>query len=159
MSCCWEEGFNRGAMTSPKLCESEDMGVDIAPTVPTLRGGFGLGNLGFPSIDTRNTRTSKDWQPHNMLYFEYEKRLSSFAAWPQQICQKPRELAASGFYYTGLHDQVKCFGCGVSIQDWETSDTIDYEHYRFRSNCQFLICRGLDKKIVERARAPAIHCL
>jgi hypothetical protein len=47
----------------------------------------------------------------------------------------PQKLAAAGFYYTGIHDHVKCFACDVSLKAWQPGDDPIREHIKNEPNC------------------------
>ncbi|XP_059481873.1 baculoviral IAP repeat-containing protein 3-like isoform X1 [Neocloeon triangulifer] len=51
---------------------------------------------------------------------------------------KPVELAASGFYYAGVEDSVRCIYCNLEVRGWEEGDTPKTEHIRWNPNCPFL---------------------
>ena len=51
-------------------------------------------------------------------------RLSTFAKFPKECPANPRSLASSGFYYTGYKDRVKCFCCGLCVENWTQEDDV-----------------------------------
>lgn len=65
-------------------------------------------------------------------------RLSTFQAWPSSIQQHPETMAEAGFYYTGNNDHVRCFYCGIGLQNWDSEDNPFVEHARWSSECQYL---------------------
>ena len=73
-----------------------------------------------------------------MPYRYYEKRLETFETWPKQMVPDKYALAKSGFVYTGQGDKVKCFQCGVGVNDWERTDDPWTEHRKWSSNCEYL---------------------
>ena len=50
----------------------------------------------------------------------------------------PQKLAAAGFYYTGIHDHVKCFACDVSLKAWLPNDDPITEHLKNEPNCPYI---------------------
>ena len=62
-------------------------------------------------------------------------RLQTFLTWPQDALIQPQELVEAGFYYTKEDDGVKCFVCGISLKNWEMSDTAWGEHKKWSPNC------------------------
>ncbi|XP_018358186.1 PREDICTED: baculoviral IAP repeat-containing protein 3-like [Trachymyrmex cornetzi] len=64
-------------------------------------------------------------------------RLDSFKDWPY-LWKKPEELAAAGFYYTGINDKVKCFMCKVELFDWKPEDKPTVEHKLNSRKCYFV---------------------
>ncbi|XP_052090055.1 putative inhibitor of apoptosis [Mytilus californianus] len=72
-------------------------------------------------------------------------RLSTFQSWPTSIQQHPETMAEAGFYYTGNNDHVRCFHCGIGLQNWDSEDNPFVEHARWSQECQFLKDKkGLD---------------
>lgn len=85
------------------------------------------------------TQSSDDkWKPNSSLYAPYGRRLMSFDKWPRQIRQTAVDMAGAGFYYLGSGDGVKCFHCGIGIQNWETKDNALMEHKRLSPFCKYL---------------------
>ena len=77
----------------------------------------------------------------NMVHPKYKTRSvreGTFArCWPPSIPVKPDELAAAGFYYTGMGDKVSCFYCGISLMNWKRGDKAMTEHYKYSPNCSY----------------------
>ena len=50
------------------------------------------------------------------------------------------QLARVGLYYMGVEDRVKCFSCGVELEEWEEEGTPEplVRHYLARPHCSFL---------------------
>ena len=67
-----------------------------------------------------------------------EKRLKSFNEWPRSMKQKPVDLAAAGFFYTGRGDQTLCFQCGGGLKDWEDEDDPWEQHALWFPKCNYL---------------------
>ena len=57
--------------------------------------------------------------PHQESY-----RLSTYLKHPPTSPANPSLLAKSGFYFTGYKDRVKCFCCGLSVENWTSSDDV-----------------------------------
>lgn len=51
----------------------------------------------------------------------------------------PYELAAAGFYYTGIDDKVKCFICNGIIGEWNYTDNAWKEHAFWFPKCKFVL--------------------
>ncbi|XP_061188567.1 E3 ubiquitin-protein ligase XIAP-like [Saccostrea echinata] len=68
----------------------------------------------------------------------YTDRLNTFTNWPSQISQRPYELAAAGFFYSGRGDRVQCSFCGGQLHQWERSDVPFHEHLRWFPDCPFV---------------------
>lgn len=75
-------------------------------------------------------------------YASYERRLHSFATWPDTMCQKKEDLAAAGFFYLSglfsLSDQTMCFYCGGCLKAWEPLDDPVEEHVKWFPTCKFI---------------------
>ncbi|XP_039274671.2 baculoviral IAP repeat-containing protein 7-B-like [Styela clava] len=55
---------------------------------------------------------------HNEEFY----RLGTFAQFPLNVPIKPPDLAEAGFYFTGFRDRVKCFSCGIGVENWIMGD-------------------------------------
>jgi hypothetical protein len=78
---------------------------------------------------------------YSLLRFE-SFRESTFTKWP---LEKPtaKELAESGFYYTGYSTCATCFSCGLSSFNWNYPATPPIEkHRQLKPQCRFL--NGID---------------
>ncbi|XP_033739743.1 baculoviral IAP repeat-containing protein 3-like isoform X2 [Pecten maximus] len=75
------------------------------------------------------------WNPFNYEMVSWKKRLLSFENWPKSLIQKPRVLAASGFYYKGRGDIVQCFCCGGIVRQWLDTDDPWLEHMKHFPTC------------------------
>ncbi|XP_077257627.1 death-associated inhibitor of apoptosis 1-like isoform X1 [Temnothorax americanus] len=75
-------------------------------------------------------------------YASYERRLHSFATWPDTMCQRKEDLAAAGFFYlSGLYeqsDETMCFYCGGCLKNWEPTDDPVEEHVKWFPECKFI---------------------
>ena len=71
-------------------------------------------------------------------YKYYEARLNTFETWPKQMTPDKYTLAKCGFVYSGKGDKVTCFHCGIHLKDWERNDDPWKEHYKWRTQCDYL---------------------
>ncbi|XP_040590710.1 baculoviral IAP repeat-containing protein 3 isoform X1 [Mesocricetus auratus] len=69
-------------------------------------------------------------------------RLSTFSAFPSGVPVSERSLARAGFYYTGVNDKVKCFCCGLMLDNWKQGDSPVEKHRQLYPSCSF--ARSLD---------------
>lgn len=76
------------------------------------------------SLDCKNLRKESE-------------RLKTFDAW-KHVHPKPKDLAQSGFYYTGYSDMVLCAFCGVEIGMWENDDDVMKEHLKWSPSCRLI---------------------
>ncbi|CAB3387120.1 Hypothetical predicted protein [Cloeon dipterum] len=65
-------------------------------------------------------------------------RLYSLLKKPDWQHVTPFDLAKSGFYYSGIGDNVVCIYCNLAVSDWEAGDTPDKEHQESNPDCPFL---------------------
>ncbi|XP_006013512.1 baculoviral IAP repeat-containing protein 2 [Latimeria chalumnae] len=65
-------------------------------------------------------------------------RFSTFANFPSPSPVSERSLARAGFYYTGTSDKVKCFSCGLMLDNWQREDNIVEKHKRLFPSCNFI---------------------
>ena len=73
---------------------------------------------------------------HQQMMYCYSRE-QSYGNWPDQIVQKPSNLARNGFFYTNFGDRVTCFYCDTTLKQWNSSDDIETEHLKWEPNCLF----------------------
>ncbi|KAH9490914.1 hypothetical protein Btru_039783 [Bulinus truncatus] len=66
-----------------------------------------------------------------------EARRTSFTGWSHNNPQHPDELVACGFFYTGYTNCVRCFNCGLGLENWKPSDIPANQHALHKPNCVF----------------------
>lgn len=127
--------------------------MKFSPNCPLLAKRRSTGNIPIdeivfrqrmPSISSYDevgpVKTRKLSKEHK--YPEYglpQSRLNSFETWPIGIKQKPHELAAAGFFYSGQSDMVICFSCGLYLNQWESNDNPWVEHKKWLTKeCNYL---------------------
>ena len=64
-------------------------------------------------------------------------RLTTFLKFPPQVPVNPQILAAVGFFYTGYKDRVKCFSCGLSVENWMVGDDVQESRWH-KENCAMI---------------------
>lgn len=64
------------------------------------------------------------WRVKNPELSTIEGRAYTFylCNWPQQIIQRPMEMARCGFYYYGINDHVCCYYCDIKVTNWGVLD-------------------------------------
>lgn len=82
----------------------------------------------------------------------WKKRLLSFREWPKAIAQKPRVLAAAGFYYKNRGDIVQCFCCGGIVKQWLETDDPWLEHMK-----HFPLCPHIRENIAYHVMPTTSH--
>ncbi|XP_021028204.1 baculoviral IAP repeat-containing protein 2 [Mus caroli] len=65
-------------------------------------------------------------------------RMSTYSAFPRGVPVSERSLARAGFYYTGMNDKVKCFCCGLMLDNWKQGDSPVEKHRQFYPSCSFV---------------------
>ncbi|XP_039967145.1 death-associated inhibitor of apoptosis 1 [Bactrocera tryoni] len=136
--------------------EANDVSGDIAPTpqAPLTTGAYQYdsiaadnlsnhhhANANSSSSSANNSRCGNEAQLYRPEYPEYAieaARLRSFAEWPRNMKQRPKELADAGFFYTGTGDRVKCFSCGCGLKDWDDDDEPWEQHALWLPKCRYL---------------------
>uniref|UniRef100_A0A8C5KT57 RING-type E3 ubiquitin transferase n=1 Tax=Jaculus jaculus TaxID=51337 RepID=A0A8C5KT57_JACJA len=65
-------------------------------------------------------------------------RMSTYSAFPIGVPVSERSLARAGFYYTGVNDKVKCFCCGLMLDNWKQGDSPIEKHKQLYPSCSFI---------------------
>ncbi|NWS16764.1 BIR protein, partial [Pachyramphus minor] len=65
-------------------------------------------------------------------------RMSTFSTFPINMPVSERSLARAGFYYTGVQDKVKCFSCGLTVDNWQPGDNAMEKHKQLYPGCSFV---------------------
>uniref|UniRef100_H0VGP6 RING-type E3 ubiquitin transferase n=1 Tax=Cavia porcellus TaxID=10141 RepID=H0VGP6_CAVPO len=65
-------------------------------------------------------------------------RMSTYSAFPSGVPVSERSLARAGFYYTGVKDKVKCFCCGLMLDNWKQGDNPIEKHKQLYPSCSFI---------------------
>nr|ANS71023.1 inhibitor of apoptosis 3 [Lymantria dispar multiple nucleopolyhedrovirus] len=76
-----------------------------------------------------------------------QRRLATFADWPQHHVLTPAELAYAGFYCVGRADYVRCAYCRIEIGNWSVGSDAMSDHKRYSPSCEFI--RSLLKRPLE----------
>ncbi|XP_042538921.1 baculoviral IAP repeat-containing protein 2 [Dipodomys spectabilis] len=64
-------------------------------------------------------------------------RMSTYSTFPTGVPVSERSLARAGFYYTGVKDKVKCFCCGLMLDNWKRGDSPAGKHKQLYPSCSF----------------------
>ncbi|XP_032075197.1 inhibitor of apoptosis protein-like [Thamnophis elegans] len=65
-------------------------------------------------------------------------RMSTYSTFPSNVPVSERSLARAGFYYTGLKDKVKCYNCGLMLDNWKKGDSAMEKHKQLYPSCSFV---------------------
>ncbi|XP_019568240.2 baculoviral IAP repeat-containing protein 2 isoform X2 [Rhinolophus sinicus] len=84
-----------------------------------------------------------NWTIGNKHKMEYDfscelYRMSTYSTFPAGVPVSERSLARAGFYYTGVNDKVKCFCCGLMLDNWKEGDNPVEKHKKLYPSCSFI---------------------
>ncbi|XP_012585345.1 PREDICTED: baculoviral IAP repeat-containing protein 2 isoform X1 [Condylura cristata] len=84
-----------------------------------------------------------NWTNDNKQKMKYDfscelYRMSTYSAFPAGVPVSERSLARAGFYYTGVIDKVKCFCCGLMLDNWKQGDNPIEKHKQLYPSCSFI---------------------
>ncbi|KAB0388125.1 hypothetical protein FD755_003081 [Muntiacus reevesi] len=65
-------------------------------------------------------------------------RMSTHSAFPTGVPVSERSLAHAGFYYTHVNNKVKCFCCGLMLDNWKQGDNPFEKHKQLYPSCSFI---------------------
>ncbi|XP_078288786.1 baculoviral IAP repeat-containing protein 2 [Panthera onca] len=65
-------------------------------------------------------------------------RMSTYSTFPAGVPVSERSLARAGFYYTGVKDKVRCFCCGLMLDNWKHGDSPIEKHKQLYPSCSFI---------------------
>jgi hypothetical protein len=68
----------------------------------------------------------------------FEGRLNSFERTALNFPHSPIELAGVGFFCVGQSYSLRCFKCGVMIENWCEEDIPAVEHEKWSPNCEYV---------------------
>ncbi|KFP52191.1 Inhibitor of apoptosis protein [Cathartes aura] len=97
-------------------------------------------------------------------------RMSTFSTFPINVSVSERSLARAGFYYTGVQDKVKCFSCGLTLDNWQPGDNAMEKHKQLYPSCSFvqnmlsvnnlgLSSRSAFSPLVANSLSPSLHSI
>ncbi|KAH3727174.1 hypothetical protein DPMN_053102 [Dreissena polymorpha] len=72
--------------------------------------------------------------PH---YNKESARIKSYETWPNTE-PSAEDYAKAGFFYTGTGDLVRCFQCGIGLNDFSAGDDPLKEHIKHSDGCLYL---------------------
>jgi baculoviral IAP repeat-containing protein 2/3 len=135
----WEQGDNplkehaRHFASCPKFGDRKAVNASSLVNVHHTQGDSSQNDLSEDDLGILTVR------PCNPQFAIEASRLESFKGnWPANLAQTPDHLSASGFFYVGYSDNVKCFFCDGGLCNWEADDEPWTEHARWFPDCGFL---------------------
>ena len=84
-------------------------------------------------------------------------RLSTFVKFPKECPANTRSLAGAGFYYTGYKDRVKCFSCGLCVENWTQEDDVTSSRWH-HDDCQMILHEDCGNIPISK-NEPGLICL
>ena len=90
----------------------------------------------YPILNIRFSKTVSKFFDNDRMSYETE-RYKTFDTCSNESIGK-KDLAANGFYYFGLKDQVICFSCKKEYGNWKENDNPSNVHARISPSCPFL---------------------
>ena len=106
----------------------------ILPT-PGLSRGTSVGKQavqGNPISNLPNVFYSNVPIPFNREEMRFEqKRLDTLDEWPKKDRIDPKLVAASGLFFVGPGDKLKCAFCNGAMMNWDTGDHPGEEHFKY----------------------------
>ncbi|XP_006887370.1 PREDICTED: baculoviral IAP repeat-containing protein 2 [Elephantulus edwardii] len=90
-----------------------------------------------------NSKILSSWTNTNKQQMRYDfscelYRMSTYSTFPAGVPISERSLARAGFYYTGVNDKVKCFCCGLMLDNWKQGDNAIEKHKQLYPSCSFI---------------------
>ncbi|KAF7473159.1 baculoviral IAP repeat-containing protein 2 [Marmota monax] len=84
-----------------------------------------------------------NWTNNNKQTMKYDfscelYRMSTYSTFPIGVPVSERSLARAGFYYTGVNDKVRCFSCGLMLDNWKQGDSPIEKHKQLYPSCSFI---------------------
>ncbi|XP_053416121.1 baculoviral IAP repeat-containing protein 2 [Nycticebus coucang] len=110
-----------------------------------------------------------NWTNDNKQRMKYDfscelYRMSTYSTFPAGVPVSERSLARAGFYYTGVNDKVKCFCCGLMLDNWKQGDNPIEKHKQLYPSCSFIqnlvsASLGSTSKNISPVRSSFAHSL
>ncbi|XP_004385918.1 baculoviral IAP repeat-containing protein 2 [Trichechus manatus latirostris] len=90
-----------------------------------------------------DSKILSNWTNSNKQKMKYDfscelYRMSTYSTFPTGVPISERSLARAGFYYTGVNDKVKCFCCGLMLDNWKQGDNPTEKHKKLYPSCSFI---------------------
>ncbi|CAK7318433.1 Baculoviral IAP repeat-containing protein 3 [Vulpes lagopus] len=82
-------------------------------------------------------------------------RMSTYSTFPAGVPVSERSLARAGFYYTGAKDRVRCFCCGLMLDNWKAGDSPTGKHRNLYPSCSFIQNLSAVSTVGAASQSPA----
>jgi len=116
-----------------------------------------------PSITQSSASVDRSHPDFTQLQSE-SVRLSTFHDWPESAGRivDPRDLAATGLFYTAHADRVQCAFCRGCLRNWQPGDSPANEHRRHVPDCPLMrgaVTGNVPTNSATRAvRSASLYC-
>lgn len=103
------------------------------------RTGESVNGFEHPEAQYINNADTADMLNRELEFDSVQNRLETFTRWSVDSPIQKQDLAAAGFYFTGVNDRVVCYKCDLHLQQWKAGDDPWNEHKQFRPDCPFVL--------------------
>lgn len=124
----------QGEAFEERICEFDD---DLVSEFSTLLRVDALQVLKRQQEEDHKTRM-KMKKGFNAQMRSEAKRLKTFVTYDAFKSWTPQEMAAAGFYYTGVRHGVQCFCCSLILFGTSLRKVPIESHRKLRPQCEFL---------------------
>lgn len=109
--------------------------------LPELSALLGLdaGQLAKELEEKEQKERAKMQKGYNSQMRSEAKRLKTFVTYEPYSSWIPQEMAASGFYFTGVKSGIQCFCCSLILFGAGLTRLPIEDHKRFHPDCGFLL--------------------
>ncbi|XP_008837080.1 baculoviral IAP repeat-containing protein 1a-like [Nannospalax galili] len=142
----------QGAVSEERISEVD---YDLLPKLSVLLGvdAFQLAKKNDEEDHKDRMRMQKGF---NAQMRSEAKRLKTFVTYDTFGSWTPQEMAAAGFYFTGVKSGVQCFCCSLILFCTRLRNLPIESHKKFRPECEFLLGKDVGNigKYDVRVRSP-----
>lgn len=78
------------------------------------------------------------WESEKAQLKDFHQRLRTFSKWPISTEISGVDMAAAGFFFTEVSDQVACLCCNVHLRGWKSIHNPLQEHISWKPGCSFV---------------------
>ncbi|KAM4875464.1 baculoviral IAP repeat-containing protein 1 [Thomomys bottae] len=133
------------------LCFHQMASEEKAPEEMTSHYDYDLlsafsGFLGTDLVQLAKKAKEERYRAHREVQKDFnahmrseEKRLKTFMTYNLDSCWTPQEMAAAGFYFTGIKSEIRCFCCSLILFGTSLRKLPLGEHKKFQPDCDFLL--------------------
>ncbi|KAM6156525.1 baculoviral IAP repeat-containing protein 1 [Erethizon dorsatum] len=115
---------------------------DLAPEMSCLLGIDAMAFMKEKEEEEHRDR-AKMKKGFNCRMRSEASRLKTFVTYKLYSSWTPQDMAAAGFYFTGVKSGVQCFCCSLILFGTSLKEVPVESHKKFRPGCQFLLGRDV----------------